>query len=178
MVCLLMPSSILHPPSSRAIVALGSNIGDSESILHSAFAELQKFSTAPLVKSSLWQTTPIDCPPGSPLFLNAVVALVPASFETPETLLEKLQDLEKEFGRQPKKILNEPRPLDLDLIAFGTEERSTPSLTLPHPRAHLRKFVLQPLVEIAPDLILPGQTKTVAELLQSLTSDEAIRKWM
>lgn len=171
-----MPSSILHPLSSRAIVALGSNIGDSESILRAAFAELQKLSVAPLIKSSLWQTTPVDCPPGSPLFLNAVVAFTPHSAETPETLLEKLQRLEKEFGRRPKKILNEPRPLDLDLIAFGTEARSTPALTLPHPRAHLRKFVLQPLSEIAPELILPGQTKTVSELLRGLTSDEAIRK--
>jgi 2-amino-4-hydroxy-6-hydroxymethyldihydropteridine diphosphokinase len=171
-----MPSSILYPLSSRAIVALGSNIGDSESILRAAFAELQKLSVAPLIKSSLWQTTPVDCPPGSPLFLNAVVAFTPHSAETPEALLEKLQRLEKEFGRRPKKILNEPRPLDLDLIAFGTEARSTPALTLPHPRAHLRKFVLQPLSEIAPELILPGQTKAVSELLRGLTSDEAIRK--
>lgn len=162
----------------RVFVALGSNVGDSASTLGKVFLKLQKFSDEPIVQSSIWQTTPVDCPPGSPLFLNAVVAFIPRADETPETLLEKLQDLEKEFGRQPKKILNEPRPLDLDLIAFGIEERSTPSLTLPHPRAHLRKFVLQPLVEIAPDLILPGQTKTVSELLQSLTSDEAIRKWM
>ncbi|HEY9509711.1 MAG TPA: 2-amino-4-hydroxy-6-hydroxymethyldihydropteridine diphosphokinase [Verrucomicrobiae bacterium] len=159
-----------------AFIALGSNIGDSESILRAAFAELQKLSVAPLIKSSLWQTTPVDCPPGSPLFLNAVVAFTPHSAETPEMLLEKLQCLEKEFGRRPKKILNEPRPLDLDLIAFGTEARSTPALTLPHPRAHLRKFVLQPLSEIAPELILSGQTKTVSELLLGLTSDEAIRK--
>jgi 2-amino-4-hydroxy-6-hydroxymethyldihydropteridine diphosphokinase len=108
--------------------------------------------------------------------LNAIVGFVPVAGETPESLLGKLQQLEKEFGRQPNKILNEPRPLDLDLIAFGTEARSTPALTLPHPRAHLRKFVLQPLSEIAPELILPGQTKTVSELLQGLTSDEAIRK--
>jgi 2-amino-4-hydroxy-6-hydroxymethyldihydropteridine diphosphokinase len=86
-------------------------------------------------------------------------------------LLAKLQSLEKEFGRQPKKVLNEPRPLDLDLIAFGAEVRTTPMLTLPHPRAQLRRFVLQPLVEIAPGLILPGQTRTVAELLRTLDGD-------
>jgi 2-amino-4-hydroxy-6-hydroxymethyldihydropteridine diphosphokinase len=72
--------------------------------------------------------------------------------------------------------LNEPRPLDLDLVAFGNETRATPVLTLPHPRAHLRRFVLQPLSEIAPDLILPGQTKTVAQLLKELPDDESVRK--
>src|SRR5580765_7178160 len=115
--------------------------------------------------SSLWQTTPVDCPPGSPSFINAVVALLPQKGETPESLLEKLQQLEREFGRQPKKVLNEARPLDLDLIAFGGEQRSFTKLMLPHPRAHERRFVLQPLSEIAPELTLRGQSITVADLL-------------
>ncbi len=129
---------------------------------------LQKFSDAPLLKSSLIETAPVDCPPGSPNFINAVVGLAPRAGETPESLLSKLRTLEKEFGRQPKKIPNEPRLLDLDLIAFGDEVRATAELTLPHPRAHLRRFVLQPLAEIAPDFHLPGQTKTVAQLLANL----------
>ena len=116
----------------------------------------------------MWQTLPVDCPPGSPVFVNAVVGLVPRANETPESLLEKLRELEREFGRAPKKVLNEPRPLDLDLIAFGAETRDTPELILPHPRAHLRRFVLQPLGEIAPELVLQGQGKTVAELLAEL----------
>jgi 2-amino-4-hydroxy-6-hydroxymethyldihydropteridine diphosphokinase len=137
---------------------------------------LEPLSERPLRRSSLWQTTPVDCPPGSPVFVNAVVGLVTGKGETPETLLAKLQALEKEFGRQPKEVLNEPRPLDLDLVAFGYETRATPELTLPHPRAHERRFVLQPLSEIAPDLILPGQTKSVAELLHQLPPDERMRK--
>jgi len=137
---------------------------------------LQELSDSPLEKSRLFETTPVDCPPGSPNFLNAVVGLVPRSGETPESLLGKLRALEMEFGRVPKKVLNEPRPLDLDLIAFGNEIRATGELTLPHPRAHLRRFVLQPLAEIAPDLILPGQRATVAELLRQLTSGESVRK--
>lgn len=157
-------------------VALGSNLGNSTALLREATRRIQDFSEAPLVKSSFWQTTPVDCPPGSPLFVNAVVGLVSRDGETPKSLLAKLQQIEKEFGRQPKKVLNEPRPLDLDLIAFNEEVRSTPTLTLPHPRAHLRKFVLAPLAEIAPNLILPGQIKTVLELLNGLTSDETIRK--
>ena len=154
--------------SEFAFIALGSNLGNSREILVSAMARLQEFSTSPLLKSSLLETAPVDCPPGSPNFLNAVVALTPRANETPETLLAKLQTLEKEFGRQPKKVLNEARPLDLDLIAFGQETRATRQLVLPHPRAHLRRFVLQPLAEIAPDLILHGQTKTVTQLLALL----------
>jgi 2-amino-4-hydroxy-6-hydroxymethyldihydropteridine diphosphokinase len=157
-------------------VALGSNLGDSRKIFLDAMVRLQKFSAMPILKSSLWQTSPVNCPPDSPKFLNAVVALNPFAEETPESLLEKLQNLEKEFGRAAKKILNEPRPLDLDLIAFGTEIRSSPKLILPHPRAHTRKFVLQPLDEIAPELILPGQTQTVAQLLAELNSDESCEK--
>ena len=97
---------------------------------------------------------------------------MPRARETPESLLAKLQALEKEFGRKPKKVLNEPRPLDLDLIAFGNQTRAAKELTLPHPRAHQRRFVLQPLSEIAPNLILPGQAKTVAQLLAKLSPDE------
>ena len=154
--------------SELAFVALGSNLGNSREILTRAMARLQEFSDACLLKSSLIETTPVDCPPGSPMFLNAVVGLKPYAGETPESLLFKLQALEKECGRQPKKVLNEARPLDLDLIVFGEETRATPAFTLPHPRAHLRQFVLQPLAEIAPDLILPGQTETVAQLLAAL----------
>lgn len=162
--------------SRLAIVALGSNLGDSRQIILEAMARLQNFSGRPILKSSLWQTSPVHCPPGSPNFVNAVVGLVPPKKETPESLLVKLRNLEKEFGRAPKTVLNEPRPLDLDLIAFGSETRATPDLTLPHPRAHLRKFVLEPLNEIAPDLRLPGRGRMVSELLAELDSDEVIEK--
>ena len=137
---------------------------------------LQSLSDSPVLKSSLWRTTPVDCPPNSPKFVNAVVGLVPPEKETPESLLIKLRGLEKEFGRAPKSILNEPRPLDLDLIAFGNETRNSPELTLPHPRAQGRRFVLQPLSEIAPEWILPGQLKMVSQLLAELPPDETVRR--
>jgi 2-amino-4-hydroxy-6-hydroxymethyldihydropteridine diphosphokinase len=162
--------------SKLSIVALGSNLGDSRQIILDAMARVQDFSDQPILKSSLWQTSPVNCPPGSPLFVNAVVGFVPHADETLESLPEKLRKLEKEFGRLPKKILNEPRLLDLDLIAFGAEMRNTPDLILPHPRAHVRRFVLQPLSEIAPDLILSGQTKTVAQLLAELRSEETVTR--
>ena len=159
---------------SHAFIALGSNLGDSAQILRAAMARLEEISDAPLLKSSLWQSAPVDCPPGSPLFVNAVVGLLPRAGETPESLHAKLQALEKEFGRQPKKVLNEARSLDLDLITFGTETRSSATLTLPHPRAHLRRFVLEPLCEIAPDFTLPGKAETVAALLAALPADEVL----
>jgi 2-amino-4-hydroxy-6-hydroxymethyldihydropteridine diphosphokinase len=162
--------------SPLAIVALGSNLGDSRKNVLDAMERLQMFSAEPILKSSLWEALPVNCPPGSPKFINAIVGLVPKKAETPESLLLKLQEIEKQFGRPPKKILNEPRPLDLDLIAFGQETRDTPNLILPHPRAHLRKFVLQPLNEIAPDLVLVGQGKPVSSLLSKLASDEALVK--
>jgi len=165
------------PEAGRlAVVALGSNLGDARRNVLRAMERLQALSDQPLLKASLWQTAPVDCPPGSPTFVNTVVGLIPRAGETPESLLARLQRLEQEFGRRPKRALNEPRPLDLDLIAFGGETRATEALALPHPRAHGRRFVLQPLNEIAPELILPGQSQTVAQLLAGLPPDAGMRK--
>ena len=159
-----------------AFIAIGANLGDSRQNVEQALKRVRGFSNVRTWKSSLWQTTPVDCPPGSAPFVNAVVGLLPQKDETPESLLKKLQALEKEFGRRPKKVLNEARPLDLDLIAFGGASCNTQQLVLPHPRAHLRRFVLQPLSEIAPDLLLPGQSKTVAQLLAELSPSEIVQK--
>ena len=157
-------------------MGLGSNLGDSVTLLGEAIGKLETIAAARFRKSSLWQSTPVDCPPGSPMFVNSAVAFEPFADEMPESLLAILQAVEKEFGRRPKKVLNEPRPLDLDLIAFGAEVRTTPQLTLPHPRAHLRRFVLEPVNEIAPDLVLPGQTKPVRQLLAELRTDEILTR--
>jgi len=124
----------------------------------------------------VWQTTPVDCPPGSPRFLNAAISLEPQSAETPETLLDRLQALERAFGRRPKAILNEPHPLDLDLIAYGAEIRTTQRLILPHPRACQRRFVLAPLAEIEPDFRLPGQDLTISQLLARLQSNDVVQR--
>lgn len=153
---------------SDVLIALGSNLGDSFELLPAAMDRLEALSVRPTRRSSLWRSSPVDCPPGSPPFLNAAVLLTPMPDETPESLLARLQALETEFGRRPKSVMNEPRPLDLDLIAFGQERRSSPTLTLPHPRAHLRRFVLEPLNEIAPAFLLPGQHVPICELLSAL----------
>jgi 2-amino-4-hydroxy-6-hydroxymethyldihydropteridine diphosphokinase len=171
-----MKSALRTPHSALAFVSLGSNLGDSKAIVLDAIGWLEGLSDEPVLKSSFWKTSPLFCPPGSPEFVNAMVGFAPRPDETPETLLKKLQVLETEFGRTPKKIPNEPRRLDLDLIAFGQKTKRTAVLTLPHPRAHLRKFVLQPLSEIAPGLILPGQEHTVAYLLEHLHTAEIVTR--
>lgn len=160
----------------RIYVALGSNLGDSRNIIEEAFRRLEEISSEPVLFSSLWKSTPVDCPPGSPEFINAVAELTAIGASTPEWMLWELQGLEKEFGRRPKQVMNEARPLDLDLIAWGDEVRSSAELVLPHPRAHLRKFVLAPLAEIAPGLVLPGQEKSVRELLENLRTDEVVER--
>jgi 2-amino-4-hydroxy-6-hydroxymethyldihydropteridine diphosphokinase len=86
-----------------------------------------------------------------------------------------LGEIERGFGRQPKKMLNEPRTLDLDLIAFKREIRGSPELTLPHPRARSRRFVLQPLAEIAPGLVLPGELESITQLLSRLAPEPDFR---
>lgn len=161
---------------SEVFIALGSNLGDSVRLLTEAMTRLQSWSAEPLRRSSLWQSDPVDCPPDSPPFLNAVVGLSPLPGETPESLLEKLRQTEIEFGRRPKQVHNEARPLDLDIISFGEETRSSLALTLPHPRAHLRGFVLEPLAEIAPELILPGQAQSVAQLAQRLRPTQRLQR--
>ena len=149
-------------------MALGSNLGGSAQIFRRALSRLQRLSAATIRVSSFWRTSPVDCPPGSPDFLNAVCVLTVRTGETPESLLLELQALEKKFGRRPKKVLNEARPLDLDLIVFGQERRSDTRLTLPHPRAALRQFVLGPLAELEPDWVFPGRRLSMAALLQRL----------
>ncbi|MBN2507389.1 MAG: 2-amino-4-hydroxy-6-hydroxymethyldihydropteridine diphosphokinase [Verrucomicrobia bacterium] len=163
------------PPPPWVFIALGANLGNPPAQLRAALGHLQHFSPQPLRVSSLWESAPVDCPPGSPPFVNAVVGLVPHPGETPESLLGKLQTLERAFGRRPKRVLNEPRPLDLDLIAFGRERRDDPRLVLPHPRAARRAFVLAPLSELEPGLVLPGQSMSVRGLLEGCPGRRAVR---
>lgn len=160
-----------------ACVAIGSNLGDRANWIRSAFEWLGELSDSPIRRSSLWQSAPIDCPPGSAPFLNAAAAFEPRLGETPESLLARLQAFERKAGRQPKRVLNEARPLDLDLIEFRGEARNTPELVLPHPRAHLRRFVLAPLVEVSPGLVLPGFDVTVEKLLSALGDNQPCEVW-
>jgi 2-amino-4-hydroxy-6-hydroxymethyldihydropteridine diphosphokinase len=145
-------------------------------MIKAALDRLQTWSDQPLRRSSLWRSDPVDCPPGSPRFLNAMAAMVPRAGETPERLLERLLALEGEFGQRPRRVPNEPRALDLDLIAYGNEVRATAQLILPHPRAHRRGFVLAPLNELAGALVLPGQTRSVRELVAAMGTQPGLTR--
>jgi len=157
------------------LIALGSNLGDSRELVLDAMSSLGRLSPAPLRRSGLWRSVPVDCPDWSPDFINAVVAMTPRPGETPEVLLLLLQLLEKVSGRPTERVRNEARTLDVDLIAWGGLVMNTELLVLPHPRAHERRFVLCPLAQVAPDFILPGQTLSVVQLLKSLPDDGSVR---
>lgn len=161
--------------ATTAYVALGANTGEPMATLRLAAAEIARWSLDQALGSSLWQTEPVDCPPGSPSFINAALGFEPKPGTTPESLLERLLQLEARLGRERTGLANEPRKIDLDLIAFGDEQRNTATLTLPHPRAHERQFVLAPLAEIAPGLIFPGQIKTVQMRLDELPDQGAVK---
>ena len=156
-------------------VALGSNLGESVLTLRMAAARISDWSLEKVIGSSLWETEPLNCPPDSPSFINAVMGLNPKQGMSPESLLVDLLELEMQIGRERSGLVNEPRKIDLDLISFGMETRNAESLILPHPRVFERQFVLSPLKEIAPDFILPGQNKSVTELLKDLPLDRVLK---
>lgn len=164
------------PDRPPVIIALGANLGNPEAQLREALTWLQAGTDAPVRASSFWSSTPDNCPPGSPRFVNAVAVVFPRPGDSPEATLDRLQELERLAGRRPKVVLNEARPLDLDLIAWGDEIRQTPRLTLPHPRAHLRRFVLAPLNELWPDFILPKQHLPVHQLLALAPPDPDLHR--
>ena len=158
------------------LVGIGSNRGDSIAIVRHSIERLNAFADGPLRQSSLWRTSPVDCPPDAGDFVNAVVAFEPADGLTPETLLVALKKLEREFGRAPAPVRNAPRELDLDLLVFGDERRATSEFRLPHPRATDRRFVMAPAAEIAPQLRWPGTSATVAELLAKIDDAEHVER--
>ena len=125
--------------------------------------------------SSLWRTTPVDCPPGSKDFVNAVAAFV-AEAPSPEGFLSRLKALERTYGRAEAPVRNAPRELDLDLLLFGDVVRCTERLTLPHPRALTRGFVMTPAAEAAPDWTWPGEGRTIADIAGGLVTDETLTR--
>ncbi len=154
-------------------IALGSNLGDREAELDAGLAFLRSLSLASRLRvSPRIRTSPVDCPPGSAPFLNAV-AEIEADPERlpPRELLRRLQNFERGRGRPAERETNAPRPLDLDIIYYGGLTLDEPDLVIPHPRAAQRRFVLEPLSHLRPDLVLPGQTKTVTQLLEEADVD-------
>ncbi len=144
-----------------AYVALGANLGDPAATIRAAFGALANLPESRVVHcSSLYRTAPIGNTE-QPEFINAVAAL--ETTLAPEALLDALFDIEARFGRI-RAEKNGPRTLDLDLLLYNNQQLNLPRLTLPHPRLHLRAFVLYPLAELAPDLQLPGRGSIAAWL--------------
>jgi 2-amino-4-hydroxy-6-hydroxymethyldihydropteridine diphosphokinase len=154
------------------LIGIGSNRGDSIPIVCDAIERLRRFAAGDVHASSLWRTSPVDCPPGSDDFVNAVVAFEPRDGLTPDALLGELKAIERRYGRQTPWVRNAPRELDLDLLVFGNERRDSPTFVLPHPRATVRRFVLAPAAEVAPSLRWPGTDTTITQLLARLDDSE------
>lgn len=152
-------------------IALGSNLGDREANFQKgARLVLERLPGARLsAVASLYETEPVDCAPGTAAFLNTVIEIESAL--SPQALHSHLKEVEQAMGRPAEREKNAPRTLDLDLLYAGDYTSPDPELTVPHPRLHLRRFVLQPLAEIRPNLLLPGMAQTIAELLAQLGDD-------
>ena len=153
------------------VFSLGSNLGDRLAVLESACDYLADVFGG-LRLSQVYETEPVGCPPGSPSYLNACVAV--ESDMPAEEILQLCLRIETELGRTRSGEYGEARTCDIDLICCGSETSQTSTLTLPHPRAHQREFVLRPLCDIDPQLILPGQTQTVEQLLAALPAGPAV----
>ena len=164
-----------------SIVGLGSNLdsihGSKFEIIRKAINSLEELCPRPCIVSSFYESEPEFCSPDSPIFVNLVVVLfLPVNAE-PMRFFSCVQGLEERLGRVRSSGVNEPRPIDIDLLFFGKKSISSDYLTIPHPRALKRRFVLEPLAEIFPDLVLPGQELSVVELLNRLPKNGWVRKF-
>jgi len=153
-----------------AYVGLGSNLGDRAGAIERALAALAALPSTTLVaRSSLYRSAPLDAPGDD--YLNAVVHLRTAL--APLALLHALQEIERAAGRV-RPFANAPRTLDLDLLLHGDAVLASETLTLPHPRLHARAFVLAPLAEVAPAVVVPGHG-AVARLRDAVTGQRVVK---
>ena len=153
-------------------LSLGSNVGDRDKNLRTAIAALPELGVKLRKVSSIYETEPVDFLE-QPWFLNCVVegeTTVP-----PATLLKRFRELEQQIGSK-KLVPRGPRLIDLDIVVYGEQAIDSPELQVPHPRMHLRRFVLAPLAEIAPNLKHPSWSGTAAQLLNGLSDDSVVKK--
>jgi len=165
----------------REGIALGANLGNRMRSLTTARDRIFALPDIqpPLLSSALYETEPVECEAGAKKFLNAVIEVGYGG--QPHQLLEELRKIEAELGRPLEHAPNYSRPIDLDLLYHGARVIDEPQLQLPHPRMHLRAFVLHPLAEIRPNLVLPGQTRTVGGLSAEIAAGPSVvrsaRQW-
>jgi 2-amino-4-hydroxy-6-hydroxymethyldihydropteridine diphosphokinase len=149
---------------NRVLVAFGSNLGDREQHIMAGLQQLEAISGSYCRCSSWWGSAPSGMTADAGEFINGVVAF--DTWLTPQGLLAALQGIEQHAGRPALHEVNASRVLDLDILCFNAEEIHLPELQIPHPRMTERLFVLMPLAELAPDLVLPGQVASLADLIR------------
>ena len=160
--------------ASKAYVALGSNLGDRAGNLLLAVRGMMEAALCVSRLSSIYETQPvseIEQPP----FLN-MVAEIGNPLPAPEQVMARLLRIEYALGRT-REVKDGPRTIDLDLLLYGEHQSDTEFLRLPHPRLHERRFVLEPLAEIAPYLVHPTLKQTTAELLESVKAGSEVKRW-
>jgi 2-amino-4-hydroxy-6-hydroxymethyldihydropteridine diphosphokinase len=160
----------------RVGIALGSNLGDRMTNLRAARNAIVDLSAnrSSVRVSPVYETEPVGCEPGASKFLNAVLEIEYDG--DPTELLERFIRIEESLGRKRHHARNISRKIDIDLLYADDLSVENKRLQLPHPRLHLRNFVLQPLTDIRPDLVLPNQAKTVRQLLAE-TEDSTKVAW-
>ena len=152
-------------------LSLGSNLGDPAANLNAAIAGLRALGNVAAV-SSFYETEPIELA-AQPWFLNCTVKL--DTEKMPKQLMSGILDLEQEMGRRRQQKKG-PRIIDIDILLFGSSIIETKGLTIPHPAMHQRRFVLEPLAEIAPEVRHPVFKRTVRELRDALPPGQAVRR--
>ena len=172
------PSNTTDSNSVTVAVSLGSNLPylnrSPREIVLAAMASLRRISIESQA-SSVYLSEPLDCPPDAEDFVNAAMILRVAANTSAHELLAILQGIETDYGRQRGKLQNQSRTLDIDIISYENQKLESADLILPHPRATQRRFVLMPLAEIQPEMVLPGQSANIAQLLAGLPLIENVQ---